>query len=96
MLCAIWYHLYNLKNVKNAHEGPGTLLEVSLLHGCFSRFLNCTNDTKLHKAEKLGNLLAFQICHALNLVYKKNSNSVGIDGLFSSFCIILWFGLKVH
>ena len=71
MLCAIWYHLYNLKNVKNAHEGPGTLLEVSLLHGCFSRFLNCTNDTKLHKAEKLGNLLAFQICHALNLVYKK-------------------------
>ena len=21
MLCAIWYHLYNLKNVKNTHEG---------------------------------------------------------------------------
>ena len=21
MLCAIWYHLYNLKNVKNIHEG---------------------------------------------------------------------------
>ena len=21
MRCAIWYHLYNLKNVKNTHEG---------------------------------------------------------------------------
>ena len=21
MLCAIWYHLYNLKNVKNTHGG---------------------------------------------------------------------------
>ena len=83
MLCAIWYHLYNLKNVKNIHEGvlllanlqdhsywslffmqlqagrPGTLLKlvsstgesttflkVTLLHGCFLRFLNCTNGTK--------------------------------------------------
>ena len=28
MLCAIWYHLYNLKNVKNTHEG--VLLSVKL------------------------------------------------------------------
>ena len=21
MFCALWYHLYNLKNVKNTHEG---------------------------------------------------------------------------
>ena len=57
MLCAIWYHLYNFKNVKNTHGGVlllvklqpkkrATLLKVTLLHGCFSRFLNCTNDTK--------------------------------------------------
>ena len=26
-----------------------TLLKVSLLHGCFSRFLNCTNCTKSRK-----------------------------------------------
>ena len=51
MLCAIWYHLYNLKNVKNTHGGVLLLvklqasLKVTLLHGCFSRFLNCTNDT---------------------------------------------------
>ena len=25
---------------------PGTLLKVTLLHGCFSRFLNYTNSTK--------------------------------------------------
>ena len=44
MLCAIWQHLYNLKNVKNTHGGvlllvkfqPATLLKVTLLHGCFS------------------------------------------------------------
>ena len=29
---------------------PATLLKVSLLHGCFSRFLNCANGARLHKA----------------------------------------------
>ena len=44
--CAIWYHLYNLKKVKNSHVGvlllvklqalkPETLLKVTLLHECF-------------------------------------------------------------
>ena len=50
--CAIWYYLYNLKNVKNTHGGvltlvqAATLLKSTLLHGCFSRFLNCPNGTK--------------------------------------------------
>ena len=46
MRCAVWYHLHNLKNVKNTHGGVllATLLKVTLLHGCFSRFPNCTND----------------------------------------------------
>ena len=30
-----------------------SLLKVALLHGCFSRFLNCTNKTKLRKASDL-------------------------------------------
>ena len=60
---AIWYHLYNLKNVTNTHGGallltsllklalqPATLLKVALLHGCFLGFLNCTNGTKLGNA----------------------------------------------
>ena len=57
MRCAIWYHLHNLKNVKNAHGGVLILvklqvlacdftLKLTLLHGCFSRFLNFTNGTK--------------------------------------------------
>ena len=41
MLCAIWYHLYNFKNVKKTHGGvlllvkSQALLQVTLLHGCF-------------------------------------------------------------
>ena len=29
---------------------PATLLKLTLLHGCFSLFLNYTNDTKSRKA----------------------------------------------
>ena len=53
MFCAIWYHLYNLKNVKK-HPGSvlllATFVKVTLLHGCFSRFLDCTNGTKSRNA----------------------------------------------
>ena len=28
MLCAIWYHLYNLKNVKNIHGGKLLLVKL--------------------------------------------------------------------
>ena len=49
MLCAIWYHLNDLKNVKNTHEGVllsvklqpvkhATLLKVTPLHGVFHVF----------------------------------------------------------
>ena len=43
MSCAILFHLYNLKNAKNTHKGVlllefATLLKLTLLHGCFSRF----------------------------------------------------------
>ena len=44
MRCAIRYHLYNFKNVKNTRGG--VLLKLTLLHGCFSHFLNCTNGIK--------------------------------------------------
>ena len=42
--------LVQFKTVKKTHAGVlATLLKVTLLHGCFSRFLNCTNGTKSHK-----------------------------------------------
>ena len=60
MHCAIWYHFYNLKNVKNIHgemlflvKLQATLLKVTILHGYFSRFLNCTNGTESHKASHI-------------------------------------------
>ena len=45
MFFAIWYHLYNLKNVKKTQGGMlilvklQALLKVTRLYGCFSRFL---------------------------------------------------------
>ena len=32
---------------------PATLLKLTLLHGCFSRFLNCTNATKSRNASQM-------------------------------------------
>ena len=32
---------------------PATLLKVTLLHGCFSRFLNCAHGTKSRNAPQL-------------------------------------------
>ena len=61
--CAIWYHLYNLKNVKNTREGLILLVKLQdLACNCtkintppwvFSRFLNCTNGTKTCKASHI-------------------------------------------
>ena len=32
---------------------PASLRKLTLLHGCFSRFLNCTNGTKSHNVPHL-------------------------------------------
>ena len=56
MRCAIWYHFYNLKNVKSTHGGVlilVKLLKLTLLHGYFSRFLSCTNGKKSRNAPHL-------------------------------------------
>ena len=51
LFCANRNHVYNLKNVKNTHGR--VLIKVTILHGCFSRFLNCTNSTKLRKVSRI-------------------------------------------
>ena len=51
-LCAIWYYLYNLKNVKNTHEGVLLLVKLQTF-GCFSDFLNCTNGTKSRNVSRI-------------------------------------------
>ena len=60
----IWYHLHNLKNVKNIHGAvlilvklqAATLLKLTFLHGSVSRFLSCTNGTKSRDASQWPNL----------------------------------------
>ena len=42
-ICAIWYHLYNLKNMKNTHGVVSLLVKLQAV-------LNCTNGTKSRKA----------------------------------------------
>ena len=34
-------------------KAAGFMLKVTLLHGCFSRFLNCTNGAKSQKASHM-------------------------------------------
>ena len=40
-----------------------TLLKVTLVHGSFSRFANCTNGIKSHKASQIQYLTHFSLCH---------------------------------
>ena len=55
MHCAVWYHFYSLKNVRNKHGA--VLLLVKLQSNTpprvFSHFLNCTDDTKPHKDKSI-------------------------------------------
>ena len=61
LLCAIWYHLYNFKNVKNIHgEVLILVLKVTLVLGCFSYFLNCTNGTKSRNALHIYDLTCYE------------------------------------
>ena len=44
--------------MKSTHGGvlilvPATLLKLTLLHECFSRFLNCANSTKSRNAPQI-------------------------------------------
>ena len=48
------YTLCNLHRfLLNDWLQPVTLLNITLLHGCFSCFLTCTNGTKLRKASHI-------------------------------------------
>ena len=56
MRCAIFYHLYNLKNKKITHGGVLLLVKLqALAHllACFSRFLDCTNGTESPNASHI-------------------------------------------
>ena len=46
-------HPWRSVNFSKISLKPATLLKLALLHGCFSRFLNCTNGTKSRSASQL-------------------------------------------
>ena len=48
---------------------PATLLKLTFLHGCFSRFLNCTNSTESRKAPQIINKSTLA-----RAIYVRNSN----------------------
>ena len=49
------------------------LCDYTLLHGCFSRFLNCTNSTKQRKASQITNIeiLLFIVALIFELLTRK-------------------------
>ena len=63
MRCAIWYHQYNLNNVKNTHGEVFFLVNLQAknfkIHtntspwAFFSPFLNCKNGTKSRKTSQI-------------------------------------------
>ena len=80
MRCTISYHLYNFKNVENTHREvlllvklqAATLLKVTLLHGCFSRFLKCTNDITQCNAPNMIHWCNIQTDNIMHLVNSNN------------------------
>ena len=53
---------------------PATLLKVTLRHGCFSRFLNCTNGNKSRNAPHIS-LVLFLALQTLNLSFDEKITS---------------------
>ena len=73
VLCAIWYHSYKLKNVKNTHGG--VLLKVALLLGCFSRSWNCAYSIKSGNAPHMLylDIIVFYSIHLWAYTYQKKT-----------------------
>ena len=48
------------------------LLKVTLLHGCFPHFLNCTNGTKLCKASHMYYIITVFVMHETSIANMKH------------------------
>ena len=84
MRCAIWYHWYQFKKREKHPWGNVTfscrlkstiLLKVTLLQGCFSRLLNCTNGSKSCNASHIqsNNKNTSALCEFLQSLKKYTS-----------------------
>ena len=92
--CAIWYHFYNLQNLKLQ---PATLLKLTLLHGCFSRFLSCRNGTKTRNAPQAVFMYKDQsILQVLLVCLKRNHSQIFKDSSCKKIflqCLCYWYNL---
>ena len=76
MFLAIWYHLYNL----------------TLFHGCFSRFLNCRNSTKSRKTQLLRlQKMYFSSKNWYYQMIKMDAECINSYPLFSKHRFMAWF-----
>ena len=66
MLCAIWYHLFNFKNVKKTHGGVlhkcNNFIKSNTPSWVFLRVLKCKNGTKSRRRASLW-FLAYEILY---------------------------------
>ena len=108
--CAIWYHSCNLENVKNTHGGVLILVKLqasilTLLHGCFSRFLSCTMVSnrathhiysycswKVSKSSLNGYRCKWFLDHRIlvEMITKKATYSLKINYRRGVWCILLY------
>ena len=56
MRFAIWYHLYNLKNVKNTHALACNFTKINTPPWVFLTFFNYINGTKSRNAPHMRNI----------------------------------------
>ena len=95
MRCAIWYHLYNIKNVKKTHGGvlllvklqPATLLKLTLPMGVFYVFkiAQMVPNRATHRNGFDKNALIF-----LNSYLSNRKERVEINDKYSSWSEILF------
>ena len=84
ILSAIWYHLYNFKNLKNTHGIVILLFKLQVevsnfnksitLPWMFLRFLNYTNGSKLRKTSHLN--------HRTKTFKQRTAHKIFLKGIF--------------
>ena len=106
MFCAIWYHLYDLKNVKNTHAGVLLLVKLQALSCNFTKsntppwvlwsFINFTNDIKSCKASHICITITRGDLDLLSANHTKWSNTIKqfVDKLFE--CVWQFCGVGAY
>ena len=107
VLCAIDYHLHNLKNAKDTHgrkllsvktqDKTCNVTKSNTLSWVFSTFLNCTNGTNLRKASHIfSKRKHLKDCEECFLFYQKSYFFLEIFKFCTFLFPSLWTKLKTN